>query len=148
MSTEIGLIFFFFAVIIRRNQACVLSVSIKQLTKFLKNKLLFFNTSSTYWNSNTVFTHITVMHKHMFRTSKILSYYYLSLRKAGIGGRETHPVCRTCWISAVWQVGYWVAIAKAGAAISRIPLYLHIALLRHEQVHVAFVIWFILSRLS
>lgn len=44
--------------------------------------------------------------------------------------------------------GTSLAIAEDGAAISHIPLYLYIALLKHEQVHEAFVIWLILSQLS
>ena len=44
--------------------------------------------------------------------------------------------------------GTSLAIAKAGATISRVPLYLHIALLKHDQVCVTFVTSFILSQLS
>lgn len=41
--------------------------------------------------------------------------------------------------------GTSLAVAKAGATVSRIPLYLHIALLKRNQVHVTSVILFILS---
>lgn len=44
--------------------------------------------------------------------------------------------------------GTSLAIAKAGATISHVPLYLHIAWLKHDQVHVTFVIFFILAQLS
>ncbi|NWS39445.1 ENO4 Enolase, partial [Probosciger aterrimus] len=37
--------------------------------------------------------------------------------------------------------GTSLAIAKAGATINRVPLYLHISLLKHDQVHVTFVLF-------
>lgn len=36
--------------------------------------------------------------------------------------------------------GTSLAVAKAGATVCRIPLYLHIALLKHDQVRLTFVI--------
>lgn len=40
--------------------------------------------------------------------------------------------------------GTSLAIAKAGASINHVPLYLHIALLKRSQVHATSVILFIL----
>lgn len=66
---------------------------------------MFSSTLSTHQNNNTVFTHITPIHKHIFR--KYLAPSFLCCRKEGNSGSETHPTCRTCWPCAVWQPGHW-----------------------------------------
>uniref|UniRef100_A0A8B9QEN3 Enolase 4 n=1 Tax=Apteryx owenii TaxID=8824 RepID=A0A8B9QEN3_APTOW len=86
-----------------------------------------------------VFTSTTVIHKcTYFKPRKYLATALHLVGKKVSGAERTIPPAEPvesvlCGSLAIG--GTSLAIAKAGATISRIPLYVHIALLKHDQVY-------------